>query len=76
MDGIHTYMHGINLLKERTPHPYQKIKTIRSVCDVNIETQDIMINPILSPYENHLGTFIGMEYHVDTSCVNKHAFNE
>ena len=46
-------------------------KTVRSVCGVNIETQDITINPILIPDEIHLGTYLIMDSYADTRCVNK-----
>ena len=52
------------------------LKTVRSVCGVNIGTQDININPIIIPYYIHLGTRLVMDSHTDTSCVNKHAFIE
>ena len=51
-------------------------KTVRFVCDVNIGTQYITINKTLSPDDIHLGTRLGMNSHVDTSCVNKHSFIE
>ena len=47
-------------------------KTVRLVCGVNIGTQDITTDPIFSPDDMHFGTCLGMEYHADTSCVNKH----
>ena len=41
-----------------------------------IATQDITINPILSPDEMHLSTCLIMDSQTDTSCFNKHAFIE
>ena len=35
-----------------------------------------MINPILIPDDMKLGSCLGMDSHLDTSCVNKHALIE
>ena len=35
-----------------------------------------MINPILSPYDMHIYTFLVMDSHAYTRCVNKHEFIE
>ena len=43
---------------------------------MNIERQEIMINPILSPYEMHFRTCLKMNSHTDTRCVNKYTFIE
>ena len=43
---------------------------------MNIGTQDITINPIISSDEMHLGTRLGMNPHSNTSCVKKQAFIE
>ena len=47
---------------------------MKSVCGVDIGTQDKNINSIISRDEIHLGTCLVMDSLVDISCVNKHAF--
>ena len=54
----------------------KKFNTIRSVCGVNIGTQNIKINQIPGPDKIHIGNLLGMDPHADTTCVNKHAFIE
>ena len=47
--------------KKRHRIHIKMLKTVRSVCGVNIGTQDITINPILSLDEMHLCTRLGMD---------------
>ena len=51
-------------------------KTVILVCGVNIGTHDIIINPILSSDEMHLGIIIGIDSHTDNSYVKKYSFVE
>ena len=51
-------------------------KTVISVCGVNIVTQDITIDTILSPDDMHLGNCLRMDSHTYTICVNIYIFIE
>ena len=51
-------------------------QTTREISQINVGAYDKDINPVLGTEEMKTGTNMGMDYHADTTYVNKHAFIE
>ena len=49
-------------------------QTTRKISQINVGAYDKDINPVLGTEEMKTGTKMGMDYHADTTCVNKQAF--
>ena len=59
----------------RSKYKFCGIKSIHHISPAHASISED-INPTLSPEEMIAGTRFGSDSHVDTSCVNKHAYIE